>query len=390
MSGNFVRDRFAVVFAKIETTSGTDSIAGSPAQTDFITGDASVRFNPQLVQDPSLSGTLDSVAPVVGSTQPMVELRVPLRGSGVAGTAPTWGALMRACTMIETITASAVGAPTAAAAGTITAATLATPFAATAQLYRGMPALLTGNPSAGAVTPILDYTAGRVASFGEGFFPILSTSTLVQVPVNVLYSPSSDESAHRTVSIYIYRNGYRWRFVGCMGNVRLELTTGGMGMLVFSLMGQELDQGASANPSGINSGVALSPPIFQNGKFRLMGNKVNPRSVRWDLGVGVSLPPDPDALNGVAPGVAVGRTTTVDLDPLIDTTAQATLWGQFRGGTTGGLYAQLGTTAGNRFMISQPGVRIVSNDPGSSDGFTNNQLRAQANSPDAGLFICHY
>jgi hypothetical protein len=395
MSGTLIRDRFAVVFAKVETTSGTDVIAGSPVQADFITGDASIRFNPQLVQDPSFSGTLDSLAPVIGGTQPMIELRVPLRGSGTAGTAPAFGSLLRACTMAETVTAAAIAA-TAATAGTAgtypgtATATLATPYAATAQLYRGMPAILAVNPVGGAVTPILNYTVGRVATLGDAFAATLDTSTTVALPINVLYGPSSDESVHKTVTVYIYRDGYRWRFTGCTGNVRLELANGGMGILVFSLMGQELDQGASANPSGINAGVTVSPPIFQAGKCRLFGVKAQVSQARWDLGVNVALPPDPEATNSVGPGVPVGRTTTVDFDPLIDTVTQANIWTQFRAGFTGAFYAQLGTTAGNRFLISQPGLRMSANDPGSNGGFSNNAIRGQANSPDAGLFICQY
>ena len=47
--------------------------------------------------------------------------------------------------MIETTTAAAVGAPTAATAGTTSTITLGVPFGTTAQQYRGMPLLLSGD-----------------------------------------------------------------------------------------------------------------------------------------------------------------------------------------------------------------------------------------------------
>jgi SSS family solute:Na+ symporter len=42
-------------------------------------------------------------------------------------------------------------------------------------------AILTGNPAAGAVSPIMGWTTGRVASFGETFGTALSTTTLMQI-----------------------------------------------------------------------------------------------------------------------------------------------------------------------------------------------------------------
>ncbi len=118
MSIDVVRMRFAAVAAKVETTPGTDAIATTPAATDWIAADCEVEFDPVTVENPELTGTLDKAPAIVGGLRPRIRLRVPLRGSGTAGTAPEWGKLLRCCTYQETITATAVGAPTAAAAGT--------------------------------------------------------------------------------------------------------------------------------------------------------------------------------------------------------------------------------------------------------------------------------
>jgi hypothetical protein len=91
--------------------------------------------------------------------------------------------------MAVTNTAAAIGAPTAATAGTATTATLQAPFAATGDLYRGMPIVLSGNPATARTTLITDYTVGRVATFARTFSPVLSTSTLAQIPINNLPKP---------------------------------------------------------------------------------------------------------------------------------------------------------------------------------------------------------
>ena len=59
MTLSLVRMRFSAAAAKIETTPGTDAIAGTPASTDWIAGDFQVDFNPQVIDNPELTGTLD-------------------------------------------------------------------------------------------------------------------------------------------------------------------------------------------------------------------------------------------------------------------------------------------------------------------------------------------
>ena len=169
--------------------------------------------------------------------------------------------------MQEGITNAAIGAPTAAASGTTTNLTLATPFAATAQLYRGMPLLLSGDRS--LVTGIIDYTAARVASLGETMATPGAVATLAQIPANVLYSPTSDEAVYRTATLYFYADGLRWRFTGAVGSWSLELSTGGIGFLVFDLRAQLLDKSAAALPTGWNNVIRPTPPRFVNGRCQL-------------------------------------------------------------------------------------------------------------------------
>jgi hypothetical protein len=117
----------------------------------------------------------------------------------------------RSCASSD-ITNTAVGAPTFAASSTTTDLTLATSFAATAQLYRGVPLLLSGDRS--LVTGIIDYNAARVATLGESMATPGAVATLAQILTNVLYSPTSDEAIYHTATLYFYADGLRWRFTG--------------------------------------------------------------------------------------------------------------------------------------------------------------------------------
>ena len=389
MSLSLVRTRFSAIAAKIETTPGTDSIAGSPVAGDFILGSAQARFGPNVVTDPSFSGALDELPGIVGSLSPTIELMVPMRGSGTAGTAPSWGRLMRACTFEEVTDAVGVVA-TAATAGTTNSATFPVAFSSVANIYRGIPGILTGNPAAGAVSPIMGWTTGRVASFGETFGTALSTTTLMQIPPNVLYRPTSDEAVYKTVTLYLYSDGLLWIFTGCVGSVKLDLEAGGIGMLAFSLRGQFVSVTTVALPAALNASTATTPPRWVGGRANLLGNTAKLKNLSVDAGVGTVLPDNPEAQDGFDPAVPITRGVTATLNPSMDTTGQVALFNNFRNGTGGSLFAVVPGNAGNRFSVSMPAVRLLAADPGDRGGLRTNEIRAEANITDASFFLCQY
>jgi hypothetical protein len=108
---------------KVESTPGTDSIAGTPAGGDYVTCMADIGFQYDQFANPVETGTYDDLPPIAGAQRATVSIRLQLVGSGTAGTAPDWGKLLPGAAMIATTTAAAVGAPTAATAGTATTAT---------------------------------------------------------------------------------------------------------------------------------------------------------------------------------------------------------------------------------------------------------------------------
>ena len=211
-----LRRRATAVGVKIETTQGTDAWAGSlpAAATDFVRADVTVAFNQQVIPNTELTGFLDTPSSIPGGTKVQLTLTCFLKGSGAGGTAPQWGKLMQACGYSETLTGSAIGAPTAAASGTTSTATLASPFAATAELYRGMPITLSGNPATPVTVGVVDYTVGRVMKPDYVFGTSLSSSTLAQIPPNALYSPLTDPTLMKSVSVYLLMDGLGWLICG--------------------------------------------------------------------------------------------------------------------------------------------------------------------------------
>lgn len=391
MSTALVRMKFAAVAAKVETTVGTDVIAGSPASTDWISADCQVSFDPQIINLSEYTGSLDRTASVVGGLRPRLRLRVPLRGSGTAGTAADWTTLIKCCTFAETSTAAAVGAPTAAASGTTTTVTAATPFGTTAQAYRYMPLVVTGDQS--FTTSIMNYTAGRVITMGDTR-TALTTSSLLTVPVNLLYTPTSDESVYKTATIYFYADGILWAFTGASGTVSVELTTGGAGFLNFDMRAQFSAKSATSVPAGAATAaatrIATVPPRFVNGKMQLNKTLAQVRSISFAANVDVTLPDDPESAEGYGAGVPVGRAFSGSMDPLMNTSNAVSLMTAFRTGTAMNVYAQIGTTAGNRFLVSAANALAIAMDPGDRDGLAQHGISFELNGADSGFGLCAF
>jgi hypothetical protein len=97
--------RKRLLLAKIETTYGTDP---TPAATDAVLVSA-LEVQPlqlELKDRELILGYLGNTEMVVGQRLVSVSFDVEIAGSGTAGTAPKWSALMQACGFSETIVAS--------------------------------------------------------------------------------------------------------------------------------------------------------------------------------------------------------------------------------------------------------------------------------------------
>lgn len=97
--------RKRLILAKIETTYGTDSTPG--AANGVLVSDINITPVEQETDTRNLiKPYLGDTEIVVAMNRVSIEMTCELVGSGVAGTAPAFGALLRACGMSETVVAS--------------------------------------------------------------------------------------------------------------------------------------------------------------------------------------------------------------------------------------------------------------------------------------------
>lgn len=384
---NILRVKNSVFLAKIETTAGVDS---SPvASTDAVAtaGTININFNPNMKDTDETGGSLDASAPVQAGMTVEVSFDVYLKGSGVAGTAPEWGKLLRACSFAETILATAVpAAPEACAAGgSATLANLGTSAAAVAQQYRGMPLSLTGVVAAD--TFISDYTASKGATVADTLPGSPVATTNYQIPKNVLYSPASANCPSLTQ--YVYTDGIVYKFAGMRGTMQFGFETNGLTKMSFRFQGIYLGKADAAVPT---SPVydATRPPPFQNGKLTLnrLGAAASQLSV--DAGVTLTMPDDPNQVEGILPAIPVDRKSTGSINPLETLVATRDIMGDFRAGTPRLLHARYGQTAGNRIALTIPQAQYLNQTPGDRNKLGQVTVPFQAIGRDSGMFLCVY
>lgn len=98
--------RNTAILAKVEITYGTDSVPTGGANALLVSNVSINPLNAQNVDRDNLRPHFGGSEQLVGTTYLEVGFDVELQGSGAAGTAPAWGALLLACAFAETVTAS--------------------------------------------------------------------------------------------------------------------------------------------------------------------------------------------------------------------------------------------------------------------------------------------
>lgn len=381
-----IRRKNQTIAVKLETTPGSDAWGGATpsAATDFMKADITVAFNEQQIQNPELTGSLDSAASIAGGMKVSVTITCTAKGSGMAGVAPQWGKLMKLCGFTETLVAAV--AASAATAGTTSSATLGASFPATAQALRGQLVSLSGNPAAGLRSMVLDYSATKVATIGHVLPAALDATTQVTVPAHTLYAPTSDPTLVFSGTIAIFMDGLLWRFPGSVASWKLDANAGGIGTLTFTATGQYAAPVAGTVPTGIVFD-APQPPVFRQGIARLGGNLVRVSKASFDAGNVLFEPENPEAGEGFDPSIVTGRASKGTFDPLSSVTDTIARFASFRAGTAQSALIGLGTMAGNIVMVGTPRAQITNISPTNRSELIAETVAFDANAPDAGLFM---
>ena len=388
-----LRVRNAVVLVKPESTPGVDAapVAGTDAVLVEVTGNP-FSFDPNVIQTNEVTGSLDGRGAIIGGMRASLRFRAYMKGAAAPGTtAPEWGKLLKACGCSETLTAAAVGGPTAATAGTGTTVTAQAPFGTTQDQYKGMPLHISGTPAA-AYPIITGYTTGRVATLTDLFNPVLSASAMLQIPPNALYKPASTGISNHT--IWMYLDGLLYKFVGAIGTAQMSIGSGGPGMFDFTFSGLFTSKTDAAVPTATYD--TTRPPVWRDSGGNDMSNALLDRvksgiaSFSLDLGNTIAYPENPSNLEGLDPPLITARRITGSVDPIEELVATRDLMARFRAQTQIIMHARLGDTAGNRLALTVPNALILNQAPGDRQGLATVTVPFEAVGQDSGFYLAVY
>jgi hypothetical protein len=109
------------------------------------------------------------------------------------------------------------------------------------------------------------------------------------------------------------------------------------------------------------------------------------------------MPEDPEASQGIGVPVLARRDVTAQLDPFAVVSAaggnmstSALRYSRLQDGATGSLITGLGTSAGNRFAVTLPIVRIVDLTPQDRNDLGVDAIRLEADGADRSVYLCSY
>jgi hypothetical protein len=277
----------------------------------------------------------------------------------------------------------------AATAGTTTAVTAAAPWAATAQQYRGMPVLVSGNPADAFFSSIIDYLATRVATLADKFAAALDDDSVVAIPANVAYRPTSVAADIKAASISVNIDGIRHKFRSCRLTATLEAISAKCWKLNITVAGLFVAKDAAAVPAVTYDGTV--PGVFRKSRFLLDRSKAAIRTLTFDTGANLVFPDDPNEDEGYAAPMITRRDMRVTADPQAKQVATRDLVANLRGGPAIAIHAALlGGNAekpGARVMFNAPSVMVLGADPGNRDDLLTDQLQGKAQGADAGAFL---
>jgi hypothetical protein len=175
----------------------------------------------------------------------------------------------------------------------------------------------------------------------------------INAATNVEIDPAS--TSIDSITIYAYRDGLRYIFTGCRGNVSADLSAGQHGILSFNFSGHIL-----ASPTDVAVPAptldATAPEILVASGFSIGGFAGIISQLSFDMGNTIDVSDDLNAADGYGEIRITGRNLTGSFDPEVGLVATNPWLDDFRTGASQVLSIAVGTAGGNLQTIGMPVV----------------------------------
>lgn len=337
--------------------------------------------------NPEFTGSIHAVGDVVVGRAPGFNFDVMLRGPG--GSAPpaagTYvpGRFLRACGFDEIVFAGKASAALAAGgsnAGATTTVVLDATAVGTDGFYTGMViqfAGLNGGSGVRSTSTIIAYNGTtRVATLGEKLAAVPTGN--FTIPPQLVYRLNG--SANALWSTFVrWHDRKRYNAVnGIPSQMQMTFPTANRGDVGLPIMSCGFVGDDAATPEADETAPIVAPagsiPVIRDARLALNGVNVPGASVSYDHGIQVGFPPDPNGVNGNAPGMIVRtqRAVTMNLNEL--TIALQDRNALARAQTPVPLMLRYGTAAGRIVSFVVPAMRLSFSNPDPGGDFVTTEV----------------
>ena len=174
---------------------------------------------------------------------------------------------------------------------------------------------------------------------------------------DVTYKPLS--TGFKSITIYVYRDGFVYKILGCRGTWELILHAGHPALINWRFMGKYQDPIDAALPTPTLEGNALTPPkaLAASLTFNAI-TTFTVEQLQIVLGNSLAVRPDINDATGVAGVVITNRVGTGSFNPEAVLVGTYNFWQDWINSTLRQISAQVGSATGNKLLVTCPKVAI--------------------------------
>jgi len=195
------------------------------------------------------------------------------------------------------------------------------------------------------------------APLGACFLACGDTETIVG-STSVTYAPTSTLVTNffgpgKSATIEVYRDGLKHQIAGCIGNCKMTLEAGKVGVCEFTFMGIYAAPTDAAIPT--TTYTAILPKIVSSATMTLMGVATHVSStLEIDFGNEVVMRDDVNSASGVGGFIITGRKPSGSVDPEAVLVATDPFWVDFMTGVEASTSIVVGSGVGYITTITMP------------------------------------
>ncbi|EKE70894.1 hypothetical protein [Oceanibaculum indicum] len=384
------RTKNVITAAKVQAEVGTDA---APTVGDDAFLCEAVSANPSFENEDTdeSTGVLDDRPSIAGGGFRPFDTTVHLKGSGSAGTAPEFAALLIGCAMAEyLLAADLVGTATAGTSSTVSVPDIT-------GVRAGMVLEITDGTGEGQRRVITGVTAGVNPAGVLAVYPDFETdpdeTSEITVRACALYVPASTSLKNITLR--------RWQKDSAGGNSKLTSIVDAAGTANFTFaprvtgkcqfqMRGRLSAPTDVADPGAPSLTSVRPVALVGAEIFLGGVATRFNQLTFNLGATVDQQDDPSDAYGYGEAGVTRRRMEGRINPPMALQSVRNAFASWLNGTTQAFWLNYGPAAGNRISLYAPELVYTGDEDEDVRGFAHSGLPFRAGGQDSGVHICFW